>query len=430
METRANYLLIGAVTLAGFIGMLAFLMWFAKVEVNRQFDYYDVDFPGVSGLSRASQVRFAGLPVGQVVDMTLEPVSGQVRVRLEVAKGTPIREGATASLETQGVTGVALVSISPGRPDAPLLTDSAAIPLIPSAPSALQTLTDQGPEIIEKLNTVAAQLTVLFGEDNQTRVANILDNIERSSASLDSALADVSAATSAISDTAGSIAGFGEHVAELADSAQTTLGKANDAIDQALTLAGRAGDSFSQAVGRVDETLDTADQALGTVRSYVTDRLPGLTTQVEEAASATSGLAGRLLGSMDGVDGTIASARRTFDSASGMLDTDIGPVIDDLRTSLSGFTQAVDSVSADLPGITDSVQSAANSADAAFSSLQTMLDDAHAPLQAFIRDGLVQFTTMARESRVLVDNLNQLVSALRRNPAQLITGPQKPEFRR
>ena len=432
METRANFLLIGALTLAGFAGMLAFLMWFAKIELDRQFDYYDVLFPEVSGLARASQVRFAGLPVGQVLDMQLaEDGSGRVRVRLEVARDTPVRVDSRASLESQGVTGMSLVGITAGSPDAPLLDDgTGAVPVIPSAPSALQTLTDQGPEIIENLNTVAEQLTVLFGTDNQTRVANILDNIERSSASLDSALADVSAATAAISDTAGSIAGFGEHVAGLADSAQETLGKANEAIDQALALAGQAGDSFSRAVDRVDETLGTADQALGSVRSYVTDRLPGLTTQVEEAASATSGLAGRLLGSMDGLDGTIASARRTFDSASGMLDTDIGPVIGDLRTSLSGFTRAVDSVTADLPGISDSVQSAANSADAAFSSLQTMLDDAHGPVQAFIRDGLVQFTTMARESRVLVDNLNQLVTALRRNPAQIITGPQKPEFRR
>ncbi|MGM0584120.1 MAG: MlaD family protein, partial [Pseudomonadota bacterium] len=33
METRANYVLIGAFTLLGILGALGFLLWLAKVEV-------------------------------------------------------------------------------------------------------------------------------------------------------------------------------------------------------------------------------------------------------------------------------------------------------------------------------------------------------------------------------------------------------------
>ena len=51
METRANFVLIGAFTILGFLGLLAFLLWFAKLEVDRQFAYYDIYFTGVSGLS-------------------------------------------------------------------------------------------------------------------------------------------------------------------------------------------------------------------------------------------------------------------------------------------------------------------------------------------------------------------------------------------
>lgn len=420
METRANYLLVGAVTLAGFLGMLAFLMWFAKIELDRQFDYYDVYFPEVSGLSRASQVRFAGLQVGQVLDMQLaEDGSGRVRVRLEVTRDTPVRSDSQASLESQGVTGVTLVGITAGRPDSPLLDTGQGVPVIQSTASALQTLSDQGPQIIERLNTVAEQLTVLLGEENQTRVSNILDNIERSSGNLDAAMADISSATGAISETASAIAGFGEHVASLSDSAQTTLNKADAALDQLV-----------QAAGRADETLASATETFDSARVFLDGQLGDLTTQLRGAAERVGAFADRAMASMDGLDGALASATRTFDGANGVIETDIGPVLTDLRTTLTSFGAAVDQVSTDLPQITERLQSAADSADTAFASLRSMLDGASGPVQAFTRDGLVQFTSVARDARTLVENLNQLVTTLRRNPAQVITGPRQPEFRR
>ena len=51
METRANYVLIGAFTIAGILGLLGFFVWLAKYQVDRQFDYYDVLFSDVSGLN-------------------------------------------------------------------------------------------------------------------------------------------------------------------------------------------------------------------------------------------------------------------------------------------------------------------------------------------------------------------------------------------
>ena len=72
METRANYLLIGAFTLVGIIGAFAFLLWLAKVEVDRQYAYYFVKFDNVAGLGDAGDVRYNGLPVGQVVGLELD----------------------------------------------------------------------------------------------------------------------------------------------------------------------------------------------------------------------------------------------------------------------------------------------------------------------------------------------------------------------
>ncbi len=37
METKANYALIGAFTIAGFVGILGFVLWFAQLQPDRQF---------------------------------------------------------------------------------------------------------------------------------------------------------------------------------------------------------------------------------------------------------------------------------------------------------------------------------------------------------------------------------------------------------
>ena len=179
METKANFALIGAFTILGFLSLLAFLMWFAKLEMDRQFAYYDIYFTEVSGLGVSSEVTFAGLSVGKVVDMVLaDDDNGVVRVRVEVDDDTFVRENSTASLEIQGVTGVANVAITSGTPSTPLLTrEDGRPPVIVGNVSVLQTLSNEGPQMISRLNTVAEQLTVLLGDENQTRVRHILANV-------------------------------------------------------------------------------------------------------------------------------------------------------------------------------------------------------------------------------------------------------------
>lgn len=419
METKANYALIGAFAIAGFLGILIFLMWFAKFQLNRQFAYYDVYFTEVSGLGISSTVRFAGLPVGSVVDMELAPNSaGPVRVRLEVAEDTPIRTTSTASIEAQGVTGVSNVSITPGTPHSPLLRDEAteAIPIIPSSRSALQTLADQGPQMIERLNEVAQQLTELLGEENQTRVTNILDNVERSSGNLDKAMADISTATEAIGGAAEGIAAFGSRM-------ETLSTTADDALQ-----------NFSQAAKTADGTLASATEVLDEVRDYVSGDLRSLTQQLDQTAATLQTDLSRTLArsesTLDNLDQALVSGTAAFNAAEQMFSTDLGPVVSDLQVTLGKVNTTLDSVSDDLPQITQQMRNAADSAASAFDSLRITLDSTRAPIQAFATEALPQFTRLAQDMRSLVDNMNQLVTVLRRNPSQIITGPRTPEFRR
>lgn len=433
METKANYVLIGAFTIAGFLGLLAFLMWFAKIEVDRQFSYYDIYFPEVTGLGVSSEVTYAGLNVGRVIDMNLsDDPSGAVRVRVEVNEDTPVRSNSRASLEIQGVTGVANVAITAGNPAAPLLSEANpdGIPVIAANRSALQTLSDQGPEMIERLNTVAGQLNELLGEENQIRVRNILANVERSSGNLDKALADVSKATDAISVAAEGIAAFGSKLDTLSAAAETTLATA----DTTLT-------KFTETAGNADKALASGSAALDEIRTYVAGDLKTLTQRLDQTAASlqtdlnrlttrADGTMGKLDETLDVGKGALAAAERTFEGADKIINSNVEPVVADLRVTLGKLNEAIDHVISDMPEITGRLRDAADSADSAFASLRVMLDGARAPVQTFTREGLPQFTRLASDLRGLTNNINQLVSALRRNPSQILSGPKTPEFRR
>ena len=107
MEIRANYVLIGLFTLLGVLAGLGFFVWLAKLQIDRQYERYDVLFSSVSGLSTAAEVRFNGINVGQVTDIQLyDEDPSKVRVRIEVAAATPVKPDTRAQLESQGVTGV------------------------------------------------------------------------------------------------------------------------------------------------------------------------------------------------------------------------------------------------------------------------------------------------------------------------------------
>ncbi len=65
METRANFVLIGAFTLAAIVGAFLFIMWIAGYGTPGGRVRYQVIFNGsVSGLTEGALVLFNGLKVG------------------------------------------------------------------------------------------------------------------------------------------------------------------------------------------------------------------------------------------------------------------------------------------------------------------------------------------------------------------------------
>ena len=71
METKANYVLIGAFTLGVVAFLLLFALWAARWSSQQAWDFYDVVFTeAVTGLSEGASVQYNGIAVGTVIGVS------------------------------------------------------------------------------------------------------------------------------------------------------------------------------------------------------------------------------------------------------------------------------------------------------------------------------------------------------------------------
>jgi phospholipid/cholesterol/gamma-HCH transport system substrate-binding protein len=131
METRANYTIIGAFTLLVLAGAFGFVYWFMRPLTSDNRRAYEIVYEGtVSGLRQGNSVTFNGIPVGQVASLGLLPDRpNEVLVRVDVDANVPVLSDVRAGLESQGLTGIVIVSLRGGEPGAKPL---------PSAPTAFR----------------------------------------------------------------------------------------------------------------------------------------------------------------------------------------------------------------------------------------------------------------------------------------------------
>lgn len=198
METRANHLWVGAVTLVLLAMLFAFIVWIARLNEGAK-DEYDIFYnQSVSGLANGSQVSFAGVPVGQVTEIALAKDNPEfVRVRIKVKEEIPILVGTQATIQAS-FTGVSTILLDGARKDNPAITCETTAcpegrPVIPPGRGGFGEIVANAPLLLERLATLTEQLNIILGPDNQQELAGILRNSNRLTAGLADAAPELTA---------------------------------------------------------------------------------------------------------------------------------------------------------------------------------------------------------------------------------------------
>lgn len=187
METRANYAIIGAFTLAVIFAAFGFVFWFSGPSKTAARKGFDVVFTGsVAGLTKGGAVTFNGLRVGDVTHLNLDPDNpSQVISHIEIDKRMPVKQDTRARLEFSGLTGVASLALSGGSAASPQLEagENQSYPVIHADPSQFQNLLESAQRIGEKLGNLSDKANKLI-DDNQEAINRTVANIQSMTGSL------------------------------------------------------------------------------------------------------------------------------------------------------------------------------------------------------------------------------------------------------
>jgi phospholipid/cholesterol/gamma-HCH transport system substrate-binding protein len=71
-------------------------------------------FPNASGVSAGTDVRVAGLKIGSVTDLSLDPQTYQVRVQMALDPKVKLPNDSSAQVTSEGLLGSTFVAFTPG----------------------------------------------------------------------------------------------------------------------------------------------------------------------------------------------------------------------------------------------------------------------------------------------------------------------------
>ena len=236
METRANFVLIGAFTLAVIAAAFGFVLWFQSLHTTKARSPIRVVFEGpATGLRNGGSVNFNGIRIGEVISVKLDNPRRVVALAM-VENKAPIRKDTLVGLEFQGLTGVAAISLKGGEEAAPPVPlDEDGIPVLTADPNALQDVTEAIRATLQNVNRIVA--------DNQESVKNSLRNLETFT---------------------GALARNSEKIDGIMVKVDAVMGKADSLMLGLNTVAGgNSGGELSAMVKAIKDLADDLDKRTG-----------------------------------------------------------------------------------------------------------------------------------------------------------------------
>ncbi len=114
MATQSTEILTGAGVLAVAVGFFLYAGQISGLSSGREMAQYWASFRSVEGVSVGTDVRLAGVRVGSVRDLKLDPETFRAVTYFTVERDIPLPEDSAVVISSEGFLGGAFVEILPG----------------------------------------------------------------------------------------------------------------------------------------------------------------------------------------------------------------------------------------------------------------------------------------------------------------------------
>ena len=446
METKANYVAVGAFSLVAILATFGLIYWLYSVDTGAESADLDIVIEGsVTGLTNGSPVKFNGIDVGAIRRIDFDADNPrQVIARAIVRADLPISTETTAVLAFTGLTGIAHIELAGGNTLVDNVFAMAAAngetATIKADPSAVTDLVATAQDIFARADSVLTGLEE-FVDDARGPLTDTLENTSRITSALaenadevDQFLSGIGALGETLDGVSGSLnttlegvdqllsAVSPEEIEGMVSDARSFTGNLNAASQRFETLADSAtklltdlegtGAQLGQTLERVDEvvaavqpeavasTLESINEASGAIAetanrvSEISESFGGRSEQIDAIFANATEMTERLNEASARVDGVLAQAEAFLGSADG---EGAGNLMTEASETLRAFRQTADTLNARLDGITSG-------------------------LERFSNDGLRDVQGLLSDTRRSLRRFEQTISSLEQNPQRLLFG--------
>jgi phospholipid/cholesterol/gamma-HCH transport system substrate-binding protein len=229
-------------------------------------------------------VKYNGVQVGFVKKIELNTNDPrQVEITLSIEKSIPITTSTTATLISQGITGVTYVGLAAGSSDLTPIKrmDGEPYPVIPAKPSLFNQLDMIIKEVSENVNKVSMQTQKIFNEKNALYIKHTLANIEQVTEVIASNSANINSSIRNMDTLLLNLSKVSKDFPEILKELRVGVKHFNHlAIDM-----GDASKSVSKTMGSGKNTIDQISQQAVPSITILLNRLNAISANLEKVSN-------------------------------------------------------------------------------------------------------------------------------------------------
>jgi phospholipid/cholesterol/gamma-HCH transport system substrate-binding protein len=295
-DVRVGLFVVAALAILIFGSLWVAGSTFLRVEQNA----YRVLMESSAGIEAGDRVRFAGVKVGRITAVSLEPEAEYpVVMEVSIDPEIPVRTDSTARIASSGIMGGSFLVIEAGSPDAALLRDGGAIHgeaaqgmekaldhVDAIAVKALELL-DQVSQVLDQVSTDLGPILIgaqdLLSERNVENIGDILANLD---GILEEAAPRITSLLTRLDALAAKLEEGADDVPEL-------TGELTAMVEDLRAALGPEGERLVGLLDSAQQMMDSADRSLGVLNDN-RDELEWMIRDFRDTAANLEALSQRL----------------------------------------------------------------------------------------------------------------------------------------
>ncbi len=297
-EVKVGLFVVGAL-LALVVGSL----WVAGSSlVGARRVPYRVSMTDSAGVETGDRVRFAGVPVGRVRRVELQPEEGwPVVLHVSLHPDIPVKADSVARISTSGLLGASFLQIEPGSPGAPRLPPGGeirgqaglgleeALARVNELSEKVLGIMDQTSLILEQVGSevgpIMSRVEALLSDENVKDVRHILaalhETVENSGPRITALLERLESISDSLDEGLEKVPELTARVSALADDIRTAFGPDGSRLAGVLEAAEGGLTSADAALSVVTRNREEIELAIRDLRDTVAN-LKAFSQQVKE----------------------------------------------------------------------------------------------------------------------------------------------------